>query len=301
MLYASRISLVIFTLLFAILACDLPAITLQDSGVISTSAAQTVIAGFTLSASPETLPPVLSEPTLTLTLEPPTPTITPSQTATMIFTDTPLIPQISVSVSTNCRSGPGKIYQMEGALLVGETAQIYGREPTGRYWYIRNPDSSSGYCWVWGEYATITGSTAFLPVYTPPPTPTPTQTPTPTNTSTPVPDFEASYSSLDSCVGWWVELKVKNTGSIPFKSAGVTVKDTVTDVTLANFTDVFADNNGCLSSTTRDTLGLGKAVVISAPAFSYDPSGNKIRATIILCSEIGQSGICVTKVINFTP
>jgi hypothetical protein len=190
---------------------------------------------------------------------------------------------------------------MEGALLVGETAQVYGRDPTGRYWYIRNPESGSEYCWVWGEYATITGNSAFLPVYTPPPTPTPTLTPTPTFTPTPSPDFEAAYSSLDTCVGWWIEIKLQNTGSIPFKSMGITIKDTETDIVIANYVDGFTDINGCLFSTSRDTLGLGKTYVVSAPAFNYDPSGHKLRATIILCSDTGQSGTCVTKTIIFKP
>jgi hypothetical protein len=285
----------------AALACALPTITLQDSDAISTAAAQTVIAGFVQAALSQTLPPTAQQPTLPFTPEPPTftPTSTdtpsPTLTATLAFTSTPLVPQISVSVPTNCRVGPGKVYRMAGAILVGETAQVYGRDPTGRYWYIRNPDSGSEYCWVWGEYATLTGNTALLPVYTPPPTPTPTFTPTPS------PGFEAAYSSLDTCVGWWVEIKLQNTGSIPFKSMGITIRDADTDVVLANFADGFTNIDGCLSSTTRDTLGVGKTHVVSAPAFNYDPSGHKIRATIILCSDTGQSGTCVTKVIKFTP
>ncbi len=304
---SSRVSLTIIILSLVVLACVVPTIALQDQDAISTAAAQTVIADFTQLALSATLLPAVQESTLTFTPEPPTSTSTltltptPTLTATAFYTPTPVVPQISVSVPTNCRNGPGKVYQREGALLVGETAQIYGRDPTGGYWYIRNPDSGSGYCWVWGEYATLTGNTALLPVYTPPPTPTPTYTPRPTFTPTPAPDFEAAYSSLDTCLGWWVEIALKNTGSIPFKSMGITIKDTVTDIVLANFTDGFTDNNGCLSSTTRDTLGLGKSFVVSAPAFGYDPSGNKLRATIILCSDTGQTGTCVTKTINFKP
>jgi hypothetical protein len=301
MLRFGQVSLTIIVLSILVLACALPTIGLQDSGSISTSAAQTVIAGFTQAALSATLSPTLQEPTLTLTPELPTFTPTQTLTATLAFTSTPLVPQISVSVPTNCRNGPGKVYRMEGALLVGETAQVYGRDPTGRYWYIRNPESGSEYCWVWGEYATITGNSAFLPVYTPPPTPTPTLTPTPTFTPTPSPDFKAAYSSLDTCVGWWIEIKLQNTGSIPFKSMGITIKDTDTDIMIANYVDGFTDINGCLSSISRDTLGPGKTYVVSAPAFNYDPSGHKLRATIILCSDIGQSGTCVTKTIKFTP
>lgn len=299
--YSIRVSLTVIALSIVLLACALPAITLQDSGAISTSAAQTVIAGFTQAAVLTVLSPAIQEPTLTFTPVIPTITLTstetPTQTLTVTpwFTPTPLVPQISVSVPTNCRRGPGKVYQMEGALLVGEVAQVYGRDPTGGYWYIRNPDSSSGYCWVWGEYATVTGNVSFLPVYTPPPTPTPTFTPTPS------PAFEAVYTSMDSCVGWWVEVRLHNTGSIPFRSMGITVRDVDTDTVLANFTNGFTNTEGCLSSDTKDTLSPGKTRVISAPAFTYDPTGHKIRATIILCSDTGQSGTCVTQKINFTP
>ncbi|MGB7876010.1 MAG: SH3 domain-containing protein [Anaerolineales bacterium] len=307
MSYTSRLSLTIIILSIVVLSCALPAITLQDSGAISTAAAQTVVAGLTQVAASVEAFPTLQQPTLTFTPEPPTltPTFTetPTQTltatpiftSTPIFTFTPIVPQISVSVPTNCRIGPGKVYRMVGALLVGETAQIYGRDPTGGYWYIRNPDSSSGYCWVWGEYATVIGNVALLPVYTPPPTPTPTFTPTPS------PDFVAAYTSLDTCVGWWVELRLQNTGSIPFKSIGLTVRDTVTDVVLASFTNNFTNIDGCLSSNTTDTLSVDNKRIVSAPAFNYDPSGHKIRTTIILCSDVDQSGTCVTKTINFIP
>jgi len=301
MSYSSRISLTIITLSVVILSCAMPAITLQDSGAISTAAAETVIAGFVQAALSATLSPTPLEPTFTYTPEPPTltPTLTetPTQTltSTPIFTSTPVVPQISVSVPTNCRVGPGKVYRMVGALLVGEVAEVYGRDPTGQYWYIRNPDASSGYCWAWGEYATVVGNVAFLPVYTPPPTPTPTFTPTPS------PDFVAAYTSLDTCVGWWVEFSLKNTGSITFRSLGITVRDRDTDVVLANFTDGFTDINGCLTSNSRDTLAPGKTHVVSAPAFNYDPTGHRLRATIILCSDTGQSGTCVTNAINFKP
>jgi hypothetical protein len=314
MFYFHRVSLTIVILSVVVLACALPTIALEDPSAISTKAAQTVIAGFTQAALSATSSPTLQEPTLTFTPEPPTqePTLTftpvpptptptetstpsPTLTATPFFTPTPVVPLISVSVPTNCRVGPGKVYRMVGALLVGESAQIYGIDPTGQYWYIRNPDSSSGFCWLWGQYATIIGNVAFLPVYTPPPTPTLTFTPTPS------PDFEAAYTSSDTCVGWWVEIRLRNTGSIPFRSMGITVKDTVTGIVLANYTDGFTNIDGCLSSNTRDILAAGKARVISAPAFNYDPSGHKLRTTITLCSDDGQSGTCVTRTIVFTP
>jgi len=307
MSYSSRVSLTVITLSLVVLACAMPAITLQDSGAISTAAAQTVVAGLTQVAASVEAFPTRQEPTFTVTLEPPTLTatftetptqsLTPTQTLTPtpLFTSTPIVPQISVSVPTNCRIGPGKVYRMVGALLVGEIAQVYGRDPTGQYWYIRNLDSSNSYCWVWGEYATVNGNVALLPVYTPPPTPTPTFTPTPS------PDFEAVYTGMDSCAGWWTEFELENTGTITFRSIGITVRDTVTDVVVASFADDFINRNGCNSSTTRDTLDVGRSPVVSGPIFNYDPTGHKLRATIILCSDTGQSGTCVTKNLNFKP
>jgi hypothetical protein len=216
-------------------------------------------------------------------------------TFTPVFTPTQVYPQITVSVPTNCRSGPGKVYSMEGALLVGEIAQIFGREPTGNYWLIRNPDSGPEFCWVWGEYATIWGNTAFLPVYTPPPTPIPTFTPTV------APSIDVSYGNLDSCSGWWANLWISNTGSIPFKSIGITLKDTVTGTVVAQYSDGFIDQDGCQSTTIRDTLALDKSYRVSSPKFAYDPSGHKIKASVIVCSETGQNGTCVTRNLSFTP
>jgi hypothetical protein len=156
-----RTTLAIIMLMVTVLACALPTIPLQDPGAISTAAAQTVIAGLTQGAPPETpfatLTANLVSPTPTNTAEPPTATLTPTSTPTNtstptqtltftpFFTPTPVVPLISVSVPTNCRSGPGKVYDLLGYLLVGvwskRTAAI---QPV--YWYIqpRSPSNFAG-------------------------------------------------------------------------------------------------------------------------------------------------------------
>jgi hypothetical protein len=108
--------------------------------------------------------------------ETPTPTITPSPTITL--TPTPDKPMVSVSVDTNCRTGPGQPYDIIGALLVGEQAEVVGAAVNGGYWIIKNPDRA-GECWLWANYASVVGETSGLPKLTPPPTPTPSFTPTP--------------------------------------------------------------------------------------------------------------------------
>jgi hypothetical protein len=293
-----RTSLPLLLILLAVLACGLPDIVPLSPSPNGTAVAQTVLAIVQMTqraAGTAVVPSDTLTPSLTATLAPPTFTPAATLSPTPIFTITPLFPAISVSVPTNCRVGPGKIYEMVGALLVGETVQVYGRDPTGNYWYIRNPDSPSNYCWVWGQYATLTGLTSIVPILTPPPTPTATFTPTPS------PAFDASFSGLESCSGWWVDIDLENTGSITFRSINLTVKDTDTSTVVADITDGFVDQTGCSSTTTKKALAPGKVVTESSPTFSYDPSGHKLKATITLCSDTGLGGTCVTQTISFKP
>jgi uncharacterized protein YgiM (DUF1202 family) len=111
----------------------------------------------------------------------PTPTLVPS--ATLVPTDVPVIPSItppptlvpsipmvSVSVNTNCRSGPSRYYDLLGGLRVGESARVVGKSPATSYWIIETP-RGTGVCWLWDGYATISGDTASLPVVETPPSP----------------------------------------------------------------------------------------------------------------------------------
>jgi len=185
--------------------------------------------------------------------------------------------------------GPGKAYDRVGALVVGEITEIVGRDPSGNYWYVRNPDSPGGFCWLWGEYASLAGNVYVLPIFTPPPTPTP------------VPAFVASYSGLESCNGWWVEIKLENTGGITFKSILMSVADPVTNTTVSISENKFTNINGCNASDARAIMPSGEKFIVSSPAFGYDPTGHKLRATITLCSDVGANGTCVTQVVEFKP
>ncbi len=310
-----RTSLLLFVLLFAAYACDLSSLNLTGQNSLATPLAQTLSAILTASQPALTPTPVVPSatasitttptqgpsstpiPTLTATL-PPTATLTPSLTPTAvpIYTPTPVVPTIRVSVPTNCRSGPGIPYDIVGALLVGQTAQVLAVDPTRMFWYIPNPDSPGDFCWVWGQYATISGGTYLLPVYTPPPSPTPTVT------ETPAPDFDVSFEGLVTCASsWWLQYTIKNTGLITFHSIGMIVKDTATDTSAAIISDSFFDQPDCSSSTTRAQLLPGKTVTVSPVELGYDPSGHKLKVTITLCSQDDQNGMCVTETITFKP
>lgn len=287
---STPILLSVTVLLIVSLACTVsgvPAPT-QDLNVLGTAVMSTMIAGATQTALAGFPVAVVDSPTPAASF---TPSLTPSVTLspTPAFTSTPLVPMISVSVPTNCRVGPGKVYDRVGALLVGQTAEVVGRNVTGNYWYIRNPRDGNGFCWLWGEYATVTGNFAALPVFTPPPTPTP------------MPSFKADYDGLEMCANWWAEIVLTNIGGVSFESISMTVRDTDTDVVTSMYTDVFHNINGCSETSTRERLNPGDSHVVSGPSFTYSPIGHRLRATITLCSRDGQNGMCVTESIRFTP
>jgi len=296
MLKFTPVHLAVAVLLIVSQACALPNVAVTaEPNILGTMVVQTGVAIVTQTAGAVTLITNSETPTLTYTPLPPTDTPTPSLSPTPLFTSTPLTPQITVSVPTNCRAGPGKIYDRMGALLVGDVAQVYGRNSAGTYWYIRIPNSATVFCWLWGEYATLSGNTLAVPIFTPPPTPTSTIT------STPSPLFKASYIGMDSCVGWWVEFKLENISNTVFKSISLTVKDLNTNTILSAATNGFTNLDGCVSSTTKSSLPVDGTRKVSSPLFNYNPTGHKLEATITLCSDLDQKGSCTTDKIEFKP
>jgi hypothetical protein len=269
---------------------NLPAPT-QDLNFLGTAIMSTMVSGATQTAVAGITPTPLISPSPLATSTPEVPTATPSATLspTPIFTATSAVPLISVTVATNCRVGPGRVYDRVGALLVGQVSEVVGRNLNSNYWYIRNPNNANGFCWLWGEYATVTGNFAALPVFTPPPTPTP------------MPAFSAEYERLESCNGWWVDINLANTGGISFDSVSLTVRDRDTDVVTSMISDNFTDLDGCSESDSSERLNPGAERTVSSSPFTYDPRGHRLRATITLCSRDELSGTCITEVINFTP
>lgn len=311
-----RTSLLVIVVAMAAAACAIPSVTIIDPVAQATGNAATIDAGIQetlaacgpacLGASTTSGTPLVTGTASATASQTPSPTITPSPTQTPTFTMSPtpvvissptsIVPMISVSVPTNCRSGPGKAYNMEGALMVGEVAQVLGSDPTGKYWYIPNPDQPGDYCYVWGEYATITGYAGSIQVFTPPPTPLPTATPPP------APGFGVSYDGFLGCSGeWWTQMELTNTGELTFRSMEFTLTDQALDLEYTGDSDGFVYRSNCSSTSSKETLATGASVMISSPKLSDDPSGHKMRAHITLCSETGQHGTCVTVTYNFKP
>jgi hypothetical protein len=104
-------------------------------------------------------------------------------------TETPLasVPTVTVSTDTNCRKGPGINYDLVMIFKVGMSAEVTATYPD--YWIIEYPGGNGATCWLWDEYATVTGDTSQLPTATPPPLPPTvvpfTATPAPTGPKAP--------------------------------------------------------------------------------------------------------------------
>jgi len=231
-----------------------------------------------------------------------TPTYTPAPTSTNTpipeptSTLTPTSgefepPLVQVSLDTNCRSGPGKVYPYLGGLFVGEESTIHGIDPSGAWYYIVNPDIEDSYCWIWGFYAETTGETAPLPIFTPGPTP---------NT---VPQFTAEFRELETCNGAWrVEFSVENTGPVNLDSISVHVLDTITDEqTGYSEMNTFMAAEGCNLVYDEDLLFPGESGFTISFDLSQDPTNHYSFATITACTQEDLGGNCFLSEFAFTP
>jgi len=136
-------SLVLF---LAILACNIPA------------------------AAGSTQVPVITETSIA-------PSDTPTATLTLIPTETPLptlTPTPTVPIAwpldkgVNCRFGPSTDWVSVGALLVGQTATIQGKNSDTTWWLVTTPDDPGKPCWVSSNVTLTAGNLANLPVMNPP-------------------------------------------------------------------------------------------------------------------------------------
>jgi hypothetical protein len=267
--------------------------------VASTAAAQTALANAlasTLTAMATNTPEFTFTPSIT-----PTPSIspTPSFTPTPRATLTPEFPMVSVSVETNCRSGPGSAYGALGILRVGQTAQVVGRyvyntgTPGNDYWIIKLPSDPTVTCWVWGMYATVVGNTAGLPAINPPPTPTPAGS------------FTVNYTGTTTCApDFFFRFNITNNGSITWQSIKITITDNTAPATFIHSLDSFRGYIGCVVDLDQSDLMPGEGGPVSnynPGQLGYNPAGHSFTAVFRICSENGLAGTCLEKTLTFNP
>lgn len=251
----------------------------QTAQAESTQVQQTVDAAVSASAEPTT-----PAATATETLTP-----TPAETATSTATPTPSVPTAIVNQATNCRSGPGTVYDLLYAASAGMELTITGRTSLSDYVLVENPSQPGTSCWLWTRYVNVQGDLSSLPVSTPPPTPTPSLS------------FSVSYSEMDGCVGWDPEFRIENTGGVTLRSWQVAVEDedtgTINDASANNFDEL----EGCPIANAIPQLNPGDVGYAYGWTFVYDPGGHSMEATITACSQPDLGGLCNSVTINFTP
>lgn len=274
--------------------------------MIYTAAAETLVAQLTQNAPPEipptaTLPPEQQPPTEG---ESPMPTFTftplfsetPTVTETLPFTPTSTQPTISAKQNTNCRKGPGPIYDRVGSLNIGQTALVYGRNSSSTWWYIENPNQPGSYCWVWGGSTSVSGATLELPVYTPPPPPATATANLPASGVA----FDITYVDKKKCSGdWYAYFKIKNNGNKALESVAIKITNLTTATTLSST----SYDNPFLSGTGKcppgnDSLDAGESAYI-AGFIGNVAANNQLKAGITVCTDEALGGKCEFKAIKF--
>ena len=142
----------------------------KTSPTIISTALLLILTGCNLPAN-ETMPtPLQSQPTVDpshtpfpietlLTLE--NPTITPTATPAIVLANPKTGP-------VNCRSGPGISYNIVGELKVGRQAELVGKSADFAWWYVKNPNDPSTFCWLAADFIVAQGNVEALAVVAPP-------------------------------------------------------------------------------------------------------------------------------------
>ena len=206
----------------------------------------------------------------------PTPSITPSPTITP--TPTPDEAMVYISENTNCRTGPKDVYDLIHTYMAGEMTDIIGKNQEETFWYVQDQEGGFLKCWLWGKYATPSGNTADLPIFTAAPTPTP------------VIDFTIKYLKTTSG-GTLITIKITNTGDMTLESYSATFKDKSTSESTNKSASQF--DGGTVK------IPVGRSGELTGAAFSASTVGHKIAATIKICSDDSLGGYCTTRTAQF--
>lgn len=191
------------SLLLLLSACSLPG---QSSEPSLEDQAATLVA-MTLNATAPGEPEVTPQGTRPAN----TPTQAASTGPTATITPTYSVPMLEVEEPTNCRSGPGQVYEIITVFQPGAKAEIVGRSTENNWWLINNP-FGSGTCWISAEFATVSGSESTVNVVTPPP-PATANLPSPPSISNW--DYSCSYDSSGPSITFnltWSDRAVDETG-----------------------------------------------------------------------------------------
>jgi hypothetical protein len=221
----------------------------------------------------------------------------PTETSTTAATETSLPyasattaaehPKAKVNRETNCRVGPGGMYDLVATYQAGQILDVLATGLAQGYWFVQNPEKQEEQCYVMAQNVTINGDTSALPKFTPQPSPTPP------------PYFEAKFKKIDTCNGnRFANFSVENTGNVDFRSAYIKVTDTKANKSVEQALNVFDLYGGCTLAKAISPLDPGKTGYVPSPAFTWNIHEDKLKAVIMLCTEKGLKGICVTQTLD---
>lgn len=142
---------------------------MRSKNMISTFVALFVIAACNLPGVGPVLEVVPTDTTQPAFTETPTQTLFPTDTPLPSLTPTPTIPIAwPLDKGVNCRLGSGTEWVVVGALLVGETATIQGRNIDSSWWYVLTVGNPGSPCWVAASVTVTAGNLSNLGVINPP-------------------------------------------------------------------------------------------------------------------------------------
>src|SRR5690242_7615596 len=91
-----------------------------------------------------------TQPTQPKLLPSKTPTVTLTLTATLepSATSTPEPPKAEVLRVSNCRVGPGGLYDLVVKYEVGQKLNVVAKDLGGGYWFVQNPEKVEEQCYL---------------------------------------------------------------------------------------------------------------------------------------------------------
>lgn len=244
------------------------------------SASQTAAAPPPPSETSSPIPTDTATATETLTL---TPSLEPT------ITETPTVGIISAKVlkETNCRTGPGGIYDRVATYQTNTQLEVVGKDLGGGYWYVQNPANPEEKCWIIGTNIEIQAGAEALPAFTPPPSPTAG------------PYFEVAFKNYDRCKGqYFLRFTVTNTGGFALRSGYVRVTDLKKNISVEASFNAFDLTTGCIIAKNIAPLEPGGTGYLQSDTFKIDPRVNNLRAVIMACVEKGLKPPCITHTIE---
>ena len=286
--------LTFFIFIFFISACNFNPASQDGQGEIDADAVFT--------AAAETLSAQLAGTQAALAAEAsPTPSPVPATATPIPATATEVLPtiepdpELTVSEETACRNGANVGIAAVASLTAGETVSVTGRSQDGQWWQVVKDDVE---CWVfWDEdKITVEGNVFSLAFVNAPTVPTNTAGPTPE------PNFWLSFVNVNTCGGTiYAVFAVQNKGNETYESARVNIHDQTAGIDTLSSTDgnlPFLPSQGACPKGNESLGPLAVGYVYGK--INGAASGNTLFATVRLCTENGQGGLCIKRNITFT-